>query len=211
MFNGIIALGFCWSPNTWLRCSDFHKLDALVLLVTAGEYVAAILGSNSVTLRPFRLLRVFRAIVKIKSFLGVKTIIRTLRQGITQLGVVILMLFFFMCGFGIFGMAMYQVGIRGQGNPKPATLPLNPKPSIRWGFGICVPSFRVWWQFSVEDCRTRPLFLPNNSCKTMSLNLYSSAAVVQSSMRHAASTGARMCQLRLWSHVTKLLHDGIPV
>ena len=105
---GIIARGFVQSEGCWLRISGYYKLDAAALLVTASEFVLKALLISGVTLRPFRLLRVFRAITRIKMFGGVKAIIHTLKQGSGQIMTVILILFFFATGFSIFGMAIFQ-------------------------------------------------------------------------------------------------------
>lgn len=107
--TGIIALGFSGRPNTWLHVSDFHKLDLLVLAVTIAEYVGIfVFGLKGVTIRPFRLMRIFRAIIRIKAFSGIKTIIITLRQGLGQMATVFFMLLFFTASFSIFGMAVFQ-------------------------------------------------------------------------------------------------------
>mmetsp|Transcript_3722 Transcript_3722/g.9015 ORF Transcript_3722/g.9015 Transcript_3722/m.9015 type:complete len:2275 (-) Transcript_3722:103-6927(-) len=106
---GCIALGFWGAPTTWMRSSDFHKLDMFVLLVTISEYILAFgFGITGVTMRPFRLLRVFRAITTIRAFSGIKTIIITLKQGLSQLVIVFAMLIFFCTCFAIFGMAVFQ-------------------------------------------------------------------------------------------------------
>lgn len=109
---GSIALGFVRSEITYLRCSDFHKLDFIVLIVTITEYIARYFDVQGVTLRPFRLLRVFRAITRIKTFAGIKSIILTLKQGLPQLSIVFAMLLFFMAAFSICGMAIYQNSFR---------------------------------------------------------------------------------------------------
>ncbi len=56
--------------------------------------------------------RVFKPITKLGIFAGIKTIIVTLTQGVSQLVVVFAMLIFFMCTFAIFGMAMYTKSFR---------------------------------------------------------------------------------------------------
>jgi hypothetical protein len=106
--TGIIAIGFCDGPTTWLRCSDFHKLDLFMVMLTVVEGVAIFTGLNSITFRAFRLLRVFRAVTMIKTFMGIKTIIQTLKQGLSQLAIVFLLLVFFMLAFAVFGMAIFQ-------------------------------------------------------------------------------------------------------
>jgi hypothetical protein len=105
---GIIGIGFCAEPSTWLQCSDFHKLDMIMVGVTVLEGIAILAGVNTITFRAFRLLRVFRAVTMIKTFIGIKTIIQTLKQGVSQLAMVFLMLVFFMLAFSVFGMAIFQ-------------------------------------------------------------------------------------------------------
>jgi hypothetical protein len=59
-----------------------------------------------------RLLRVFRAITRIKAFGGVKAIITTLFKGSGQILTVLAMLIFFMSAFAIAGMSIFGLSFR---------------------------------------------------------------------------------------------------
>lgn len=109
VFVGCVSMGFAGHWSCWLHTTDFHKLDLFVLIVTITEYVALFgFGVQVVTMRPFRLLRIFRAITKIRFFAGIKTILITLKLGVQQLFIVFAMLMFFIASFSIFGMAIFQ-------------------------------------------------------------------------------------------------------
>lgn len=112
MFSGCVAIGAFEGDHTWLRCSNYHKLDLIVLMVTVSEFIASIYGVRGLTLRPFRLLRVFRAVTTVKMFYGVKAIIKTLSKGAGQLATVLAMLIFFMAAFSICGMAIFGTSFR---------------------------------------------------------------------------------------------------
>jgi hypothetical protein len=77
---GSIAIGFVREKTCWLRCSEYHGLEFVILLCTITEYFAAWKGVQGQTLRPFRLLRVLRSITQIRTFAGVKAMITTLKQ-----------------------------------------------------------------------------------------------------------------------------------
>jgi hypothetical protein len=52
--------------------------------MTGFEYGMMVLGLRGITLRPFRLLRVFKAMIRVRTFSAIKSIIKTLKQGVGQ-------------------------------------------------------------------------------------------------------------------------------
>lgn len=110
---GIIALGFFSGETTWLRISDMHALEFAVFVLIIVEYVCAAFGVDStVTLVPFRLLRILKVLISLRFFGGIKAIIASLRQGIMQLMIVFSMLLFFLAALGILGMAILSKSFR---------------------------------------------------------------------------------------------------
>jgi hypothetical protein len=82
VLTGIIALGFCGGSNTWFETTHFHKLDLIVSIEVIAEYVATfVYGLSGVTMRPFRMLRAFRAITRVRAFSGVRNIVISLSLG----------------------------------------------------------------------------------------------------------------------------------
>ncbi len=81
-FVGVVALGFIIGPNTYMRISGFHMFDLIVLVVTIWDYIASYaLGVRGASLRAFRMLRVFRVLVRIKPLGSMKRIMRALQFG----------------------------------------------------------------------------------------------------------------------------------
>jgi hypothetical protein len=114
--TGIIALGLQGSPGTWLRVSVFHKIDLVVFLVCILEVIASIsggiLGFQAPTLRPFRLLRVFKFTYLTKLLKDFEVIFLTFDKCSGQLMTISLICLFYFAVFAIFGMAMYQSSFR---------------------------------------------------------------------------------------------------
>jgi len=82
------------------------------VVIVIVEYVANYAGFRGVTLRPFRLLRVLKYIMRINSFRAVVTIGRTFKAGVAQVLVVVGMMSFFIATFAICGLNIYQKSFR---------------------------------------------------------------------------------------------------
>eukprot|EP00960_Hanusia_phi_P073241 767965-Hanusia_phi.AAC.3 len=106
---GIIAYGFWQGPTTYLNLSDFNRLDFFLLITLTAEYVAEFgLKLHGPSIRSFRLLRLLKYMMRMRLFSSVRAMIQTLRQGMSQILIVTMVLAFFVAMFGIFGMAIYQ-------------------------------------------------------------------------------------------------------
>ncbi len=91
-FVGVVALGFIVGQNTYMRISGFHIFDVLVLIVTLWDYIATYaLGVRGASLRAFRMLRVFRVLVKIQPLGSMKRIMRAMQFGMCAV------FFFYVC------------------------------------------------------------------------------------------------------------------
>ena len=108
VITGVIAYGFVQSDTTYLRNSSFHKLDFACLIFTLLEYVGELFDMPDVTFRPFRLLRVFKPITKIKSFHGVRSIIVALSEGAPQFGTIFMFMMLTLVAWVILGMSIYS-------------------------------------------------------------------------------------------------------
>ncbi|EKX53939.1 hypothetical protein GUITHDRAFT_132377 [Guillardia theta CCMP2712] len=106
---GIIAYGFWHGPTTYMNLSDFNRLDFFLLLTLLAEYFAEFaLRLQGPSIRSFRLLRLLKYMMRMRLFSNVRAMIQTLRQGMSQILIVAMVLAFFVAMFGIFGMAIYQ-------------------------------------------------------------------------------------------------------
>ena len=112
VLTGVIAYGFVGSETTYLRNSGFHKLDMICFVVTVLEYVGQHFNMPDMTLRPFRMLRIFKPICKVKSLHGVKSIIVTMSEGAPQLGIIFLFLLLTVAAWTILGMAIFSKSFR---------------------------------------------------------------------------------------------------
>jgi hypothetical protein len=77
---GCVAVGLVSARSAWLRCSDLHKAELLVLLSAVGEFVGAYFGFRSISLRPLLLVRVLKPILRFGSFVGMRVILAALHQ-----------------------------------------------------------------------------------------------------------------------------------
>ena len=77
---GCIAVGLVSARSTWLRCSDLHKVELIVLFSAAGEFVGAYFGFRSLSLRPLLLVRVLKPILRFGTFVGVRVMLAALYQ-----------------------------------------------------------------------------------------------------------------------------------
>ena len=109
---GIVAYGFVQSETTYLRNSGFHKLDFACFIATILEYVGNFFNMPNATLRPFRMLRIFKPITKIKSFIGVKSIMSTLKEGSPQLVIVFMFMLLTLTAWCILVMAVFSKSFR---------------------------------------------------------------------------------------------------
>ena len=132
---GIIAYGFVQSKNTYLRNSGFHKLDFICLLATILEYVGTTFNMPDITMRPFRMLRLFKPLVRIKSFSGVKNIITTLSEGSPQLAIIFLFLLLTIAAWTILGMAVYGSSVRFRCVAVDAEVPICASNQMNGNFG----------------------------------------------------------------------------
>ena len=132
---GIIAYGFVQSKSTYLRNSGFHKLDFACFLATILEYVGSSFNMPDFTMRPFRMLRLFKPLVRIKSFSGVKNIITTLSEGSPQLAIIFLFLLLTIAAWTIFAMALYQTSFRFRCVAVDAQVPLCASNQMNGNFG----------------------------------------------------------------------------
>lgn len=132
---GIIAYGFVQSKRTYLRNSGFHKLDFACFIATVLEYVGNTFNMPDFTMRPFRMLRLFKPLVRIKSFSGVKNIITTLSEGSPQLAIIFLFLLLTVAAWTILGMAVYSTSFRFRCVAVDADVPLCASNQINGNFG----------------------------------------------------------------------------
>jgi hypothetical protein len=73
---GCIAIGAVSDETAYLRCSNFHKLDFALLLVTALEYTLSFtLGVTYFSFRAFRLLRLLKPLLRMEVFRDVKEVL----------------------------------------------------------------------------------------------------------------------------------------
>ena len=111
--TGLVAFGGFRSPGSYIRSSGYNQMDVVILVLTIVEYIVTALVDNAgLNFKPLRIMRMFKALTNISIFAGIKTIMITLRSGAAQLSTVFAMLFFFMCAWGIFGMAMFKKSYR---------------------------------------------------------------------------------------------------
>ena len=110
---GIVAIGFFdRDKKTWIRVSSVHAIDFVALLVTIAEYASAWLGEDIINLRAFRVLRIVRAFCRVPGLQGVQTLVESLSQGMTQLSIVVMMLFFFLSSLSVWAMAIFTKSMR---------------------------------------------------------------------------------------------------
>ena len=110
----IIAYGFI-GHNAWFSVSFFHQIEFAVFCATIVEItVISLLQLEGLTAKPFRLLRVVKQLVTMKTFASVRIVLDTLSGGSVQLFVVMLMFVFFLFIGGIFGMQILMYSFRSR-------------------------------------------------------------------------------------------------
>ena len=112
VMSGIIALGFIRGETSWLTVSIFHRLDLIILLSCFVEAICASLGLRAPTLRPVRLLRVFKNVTLMKLLKGFEVILLTLHRASGQIITMALICVFYFAIFCIVGIAIYQNSFR---------------------------------------------------------------------------------------------------
>jgi len=128
VLSGCIAFGF----YDWIH-SDYHKLDFAALLVVALEYGASAYGENALILRPFRILRILRPLVKLEMFAKLAEILQSLHEGVDELATVFVLLLFFLIGFCILAMAVLSKSFRRRCVMLPHLVP------------VCASDFSTGW------------------------------------------------------------------
>ena len=70
---GFIAVGVVGEASAYLRCSNFHKLDFVLFLLTLLEYALAYVnGFSYISFRAFRLLKLLQPLLRMDLFRDVK-------------------------------------------------------------------------------------------------------------------------------------------
>lgn len=105
---GTIALGVHGNETAYLNGSYFHVLDVTCLIFGVIEWLSRQFGFVGLTLRPFRLIRIFRAAARLEAFAGIKNIMLAMRIGSQQLITALGLLFAMLCAFSIGGQAIFQ-------------------------------------------------------------------------------------------------------
>jgi len=113
VFVGMIAYGAIRGKNSYAQNDSFHTVDLLCLGFVILEYVLLYWELwPELTMRPFRMIRIFKPVTKIKMFEGVKNIIDTLAEGAPQLGIIFGFLFLTIIGWTVLTMTMYGKSMR---------------------------------------------------------------------------------------------------
>jgi len=99
ILSGIVAIGL----KRWLVISVYHRLDLAIFLVCVLEGVGGVFALQLPTLRPFRILRVFKNISTFKILAGFDIILETLERcsgQIATIALICLSLFSHVCDVG---------------------------------------------------------------------------------------------------------------
>lgn len=104
IFSGMVAIGF----KRWLVISVYHKTDLAILVVCFVEGVGGLFGILLPTLRPFRILRVFKHISMFKVLPGFDMILETLQRCSGQIATIALICLSLFAFFSILAMAIFQ-------------------------------------------------------------------------------------------------------
>ena len=108
----IVAYGFV-GHNGWASVSMFHQIEFAVFVAMVSEQILNSMQIElGITAKPFRLLRIIKQLVTMKTFASVRIILDTLAVGSGQLSVVFLMFIFFLCTFGIFFLQILKYSFR---------------------------------------------------------------------------------------------------
>jgi hypothetical protein len=115
VMGGMIAYGAFMGKSTYLHNDTFHSVDLMCFFFVILEYalVAWALWPD-LTLRPFRMVRIFKPITMTKTFSGVKFILISLSDGAPQLGVIFSFLFLAVIGWNVLLVSVYGSSARRQ-------------------------------------------------------------------------------------------------
>jgi hypothetical protein len=94
----------------WLRTSRFHQIDFATLILSILDYILVYCASTANF--PFRVLRLFRLlrpVLSMTSFADLNRLLRTLSAGALKLGIVLLVLTFFILSFALFGQRSARI------------------------------------------------------------------------------------------------------
>jgi len=108
----IIALGFCQGKGTYWKDS-WNRLDFVIVLTGLLEFTK-IMGSSSVVLRTFRLMRPLRALRAIGRFKDLRMLVELLLGCIPMLINVFALIAFILFVFGILGVQLFNRGMQGR-------------------------------------------------------------------------------------------------
>jgi len=113
VFVASVAIGFAGKPSTWLCCSAHHKVDLLVLLTSFGNlgyWFAFGPREDTVvlTLRPLRLLLIFKVLGTLEHLTYVKYLVKACKQGAALMTTVALLLAFFVLFFATLGIVSFK-------------------------------------------------------------------------------------------------------
>ena len=113
VMSGVIAYGAFQGKTTYLHNDTFHSIDMMCLFFIVTEYGFQYWEMwPALTMRPFRMVRIFKPATKIKMFAGIKNIVTTLRDGSPQLAIIFGFFFLTMIAWDILFMSLYSTSFR---------------------------------------------------------------------------------------------------
>ena len=113
VFSGCIAYGAFRGPTTYVQNDAFHAIDLLCLIFIFSEYGLRFWELwPDLTMRPFRMFRIFKPVTKIKLFSGIKLILLSLTEGSSQLSILFGFLVLTIIGGDILTMNVYSTSMR---------------------------------------------------------------------------------------------------
>jgi hypothetical protein len=113
VMSGLIAYGAFRGKSSYLQNDSFHRLDFMCFIFVVFEYSIASWDMwPNLTLRPFRMFRLFKVLTKVHIFRGIKFILLTLTDGGPQFGVLFGVLFLTAIGWIILTMTLYGKSMR---------------------------------------------------------------------------------------------------
>jgi hypothetical protein len=113
VLSGMIAYGAFQGPTTYVQNDSFHAIDTVCLFFIISEYALRFWDMwPDLTMRPFRMFRLFKPITKIKLFSGIKLILLSLTEGIPQLSILFGFLLLTIIGGDILTMNIYSTSMR---------------------------------------------------------------------------------------------------
>ncbi|XP_045075163.1 voltage-dependent T-type calcium channel subunit alpha-1H-like [Coregonus clupeaformis] len=107
----IVALGFCWGKQSYLK-SSWNVLDGILVFVSLVDILVslALTGGNRILgiLRVLRLLRTLRPLRVISRAPGLKLVVETLITSLRPIGNIVLICCAFFIVFGILGVQLFK-------------------------------------------------------------------------------------------------------